>query len=49
METIKQLNPDISSELKNKLDLFLINTSLTKIDQIELIALINAIYQSNIS
>lgn len=46
MEAIKELNADISAELKKKLDLFLINTSLNKSDQLKLIGLINKIYQS---
>lgn len=46
MEAIKQLDTNVSTELRKKLDLFLINTSLTKSEQIKLIALINKIYHS---
>jgi hypothetical protein len=46
MEATKELNADIPAEIKKKLDLFLINTSLNKTEQKKLVTLINTIYQS---
>ena len=43
MESIKQLNEKVSSEVKNELDLFLTNTCLDKKDQAKLIEIINKI------